>query len=98
MGKYLVLWKMVKARLPIDRKERAAGWGPLVAMVKKDIEKGKIKDWGNFVGESKGYNIFEGTEIKLMNHVQQFVPFADFEVHPVATIGQVEEMIKALAG
>ena len=50
MGKYLVLWKMVNARLPVDRKERAAGLGPLVAMVKQDIEKGKIKDWGNFVG------------------------------------------------
>ena len=98
MGKYLVIWEMDNSRLPIDRKERAAGLGPLVAMVKQDIEKGKIKDWGNFVGESRGYNIFEGTEIEVMNHVQQFVPFADFEVHAIASISQVEEMIKALAG
>ena len=97
MGKYLVIWKMVNARLPIDRKERAAGLGPLVSMVKQDIEKGKIKDWGNFVGEARGYNIFEGTEIELMNHVQRAVPFADFEVHPIATIGQVEEMLKTLS-
>ena len=98
MGKYLVLWKMDNARLPIDRRERAAGLGTLFIKVKQDIEKGKIKDWGNFVGEGRGYSIFEGTEIELMNHVQQFVPFADFEIHPIATIGQVEEMIKALAG
>jgi len=98
MGKYLVLWKVEQSRLPIDPKERGAGLGALLAKVKQDIEKGKVKDWGNFVGEARGYDVFEGTELELMNTLQQFVPFVSFEVHQVASLSQAEEMIKALAG
>ena len=49
MGKYLVLWRVVQTQIPIDPKERGEGWGMLMAMVRKDIEKGITKDWGAFV-------------------------------------------------
>jgi len=52
MGKYLLLWEVDRARIPIDPKERGAGWSLLMAMVRQDIEKGISKDWGAFVDRS----------------------------------------------
>lgn len=97
MGKYLTLWEVDKTKIPIDRKERGAGWDMLMAMVRQDIEKGITKDWGGFVGETSGYAVFEGTEIEVMNALQQYVPFVSFKVHAIATENQVNEMIKVLS-
>ena len=69
-----------------------------MAMIRKDIEKGLTKDWGSFVGETGGYAVNEGTEIEVMNGLQQYVPFCTFKVHPIATESQVNEMLKGLTG
>ncbi len=98
MGKYLLLWEIDQTKIPIDPKERGAGWGLLMAMVRQDIEKGISKDWGAFVGENNGYAIMEGTELEVMNTIAQYVPYCIFKVHPVASESQVNEMIKALSG
>jgi hypothetical protein len=98
MGKYLVLWEVDQTKVPIAPQERGAGWSALMSMVKQDIEKGISKDWGAFVGELNGYAIAEGTELEVMNMLQQYVPFVLFEVHPIASVSQVEEMIKGLTG
>ena len=34
MGKYLMLWRLDPARIPVDPKERGAGWSVLMEMVK----------------------------------------------------------------
>jgi uncharacterized heparinase superfamily protein len=52
---------------------------------------------GAFVGELRGYDVIEGTELEVMNSMQQYVPFVRFKVHPIASVSQVEEMIKALS-
>jgi hypothetical protein len=98
MGKYLVLWEVDQTKIPIDPKERGDGWGFLMAMIRKDIEKGLTKDWGSFVGETGGYAVNEGTEVEVMNALQQYVPFCTFKVHPIASESQVNEMIKGLTG
>ena len=98
MGKYLLLWEVDRTRIPIDPKERGAGWGLLMAMVRQDIEKGISKDWGAFVGEANGYAVAEGTELEVLNMVQQYAPYVIFKVHPIASESQVNEMIKALSG
>jgi len=61
MAKYLLLWEIDTTKLPVSPKERGAGWKTLMEMVKQDIKKGLIKDWGAFVGElsesvGKGYS------------------------------------------
>ena len=66
-------------------------------MVKQDIKKGLIKDWGAIVGELRGYAVEEGSELEVMNAVQQYTPFVHFKVHPIALVSQVDEMIKALS-
>ena len=98
MGKYLVLWEVDQNKIPVNPKERGEGWGMLMAMVRQDIEKGLTKDWGAFVGETKGYSINEGTEVEVMNGLQQYMPFCFFKVYSVATESQANEMIKALKG
>jgi len=98
MGKYLLLWEVDRARIPIDPKERGAGWGLLMSMVRQDIEKGVSKDWGAFVGETNGYAVAEGTEIEILNMTAQYGPFVSFKVHPIASESQVNDMIKALSG
>jgi hypothetical protein len=98
MGKYLLLWEVDRARIPIDPKERGAGWGLLMAMVRQDIEKGVSKDWGAFVGETNGYAIAEGTEIEILNMTAQYGPYVSFKVHPIASESQVNDMIKTLSG
>ncbi len=96
MGKYLLLWEIDWMKVPVNPKERGAGFNMLLEMVKKDIKNGKTKDWGSFIGEHSGYSVVEGTEVEVMNQLQQFTPFVHFKVHPIASVSQVEEMIKAL--
>jgi len=98
MARYLVLWEVDLTKVPLDRKERAAGWAALMNMVRQDREKGLIKDWGEFLGGNKGYAIDEGSELDVMKAIQQYVPFVKFEVHQVASESQVNEMIKAISG
>jgi hypothetical protein len=96
MGKYLVLWEIDATRIPVSPKERGTGWGALMELVKQDMKKGVTKDWGAFVGERHGYSINEGTELDIMASLQQYSPFVHFKVHPIASVGQVEELIRAL--
>jgi len=96
MGKYLVLWEVDQARVPISPQERGAGWGALIDMVRGDLKKGMLKDWGAFVGEINGYAVWEGTEVEIGNALQQYVPWVHFKVHPIASVNQVDEVIKAL--
>lgn len=98
MGKYLMLWEVEQAKIPIDSKERGTGWGMLMAMVKQDREKGLLSSWGSFVGETNGYGIYEGSEVEVMNAIQQYIPFVIFDVKPIASEEQVNEMIKAMTG
>lgn len=97
MGKYLVLWEVDQAKISMDSKERATGWSVLMNMVKKDRKKGLTKDWGAYVGETRGYTVIDGPELDVMTTLQRYVPFVKFNVHPVATETQVKKMIKALS-
>jgi hypothetical protein len=96
MGKYLMLWEIDWTKVPVNPKERGAGWSLLLEMVKEDMKKGLTKDWGTFIGELGGYAVNEGSELEVMNAVQRYTPFVRFKVHPIASVSQVEEMIKAL--
>ncbi len=98
MGKYLIRWEIDQTKIPLDPKQRGEGWGFLLAMVKQDIEKRITTDWGAFIGEASGYSVIEGSEVEVMNALQQYVPYCKFKSHPVASISQVEEMLKALSG
>lgn len=97
MGKYLLLWEIDQSKVPISATERGTGWSLLIAMVKQDLQKGAMKDWGAFVGELNGYTVVEGSEVEIGNLIQQYVPFVSFETHPVASVGQVDQIIQGLS-
>jgi hypothetical protein len=96
MARYLVLWEVDNSRLPVDPKERATGWKALMDLVKKDIEDGVSKDWGLFVGENRGYAIFEANEVEIGIRLQQYVPFIIFKTYPIAGVSKVEKVHKAM--
>ena len=98
MGKYLLLWNLDPARIPVDPKERGTGWGVLMEMVKKDLEKGIMKDWGSFVAEGKGFCVMEGDETEISINLQRYSPYVGFETHPFMSANQVGKMLKALVG
>ena len=98
MGKYLVLWEIDKTKVPVNPKERGDGWRMLTNMVKQDLAKGVVKDWGAFVGELNGYFVAEGSEVELGKLTQQYVPFVFFKTYPAASIAQVEDVLKSLSG
>lgn len=98
MGKYLLIWRLDPARMPVDPKERAKGWSGLIAMVKNDLEKGISKDWGAFIGEGSGYAIVEGSETEVSIMTQQYSPYVGFETHPIMSASQIGDMLKALGG
>ena len=97
MPKYFMTWEIDPNKVPISREERAAAWNPMIEMVKQGIKEGRIKEWGAFVGEMRGYSIAEGTEAEVGAFNQQWVPFVSFQVHPVATVSDMEEIIASLS-
>ena len=97
MARYLMLWSLDKSLIPQDPKDRGGGWSLLMEMVKQDMQKGVTKDWGLFPSEGAGYCVLEGTNVEIMKTTEQYVPYVDFETHPVATAGEALELIKHLS-
>ena len=98
MAKFHLLWRLNEANVPADPKERGQGWGLLMAMVKQDLKKGVLKDWGAFPSEGKGYCIAEGSAVEVMKMTEQYVPYVSFESKAVATADDVGALIKHLSG
>ena len=98
MGRYLLYWKLNQNLVPADPKERAQGWGMLMEMVKQDVAKGLTKDWGAFPGENRGYSILEGNPLDVMKMTQQYAPYVGFEVHPVASMDEITELLRHMSG
>lgn len=97
MGRYLSLWEVDHSRLPTNPKEIASGWSLLASMVKEDMKKGIIKDWGAFVGEINGYSIAEGTEVEIGKLNVRYAPFVRFKVYATTPLSEVEQVIKSLS-
>jgi hypothetical protein len=50
------------------------------------------------VSKTSGYSILEGTEVEVGSYLQKFVSFVSFKLFPIASVSQVEEVIKSLSG
>ena len=96
MGKYLLLWELDRTKIPLDPKEREVEFNMLMKVIKQDKKKGILKDWGVFVGASHGYSIVQGTEIEVIKAIQRYTPLVYFAGHPIASVTQAGEMIKAM--
>lgn len=96
MAKYLLTWDIEPSRMPNSPAEIATGWKMLAGLVKKDFETGKMKDWGSFPGERRGYSVLEGSEQDLMRVTMQYAPFVNFEIHQVSSIDDVIEFLSSV--
>ena len=98
MSKLLILWEMEASKMPTDPNEQAALLGKEMEMTKQALERGDITDWGLYAGGSKGYALSEGTAIDAFKASMNFSPYVKFEVHPVLSLGEVAEAMKAMMG
>ena len=98
MAKYHLFWNLDEARVPIDAKERGDARGLMMALVKQDMENGFVKDWAAFTSEGQGYVIVEGTNVEIMKITEQYVPYIRFEIKPVSSAEEVNELIQHLSG
>jgi hypothetical protein len=97
MGKYHITWECDPSKIPVSAKERGDGWLILAEMVKEDIKKGIMKDWGAFPGEVNGYFIAECTELEVARMCTQYHPYVFFKIKPVISVSQAEELFKSMA-
>lgn len=93
MPRYHFYWTLNEAIIPADAKERGGGWSLLMTMIKHDMEKGVLKDWGAFTSEGRGYCVAEGSNVEVMKMTEQYVPFVFFESKPVSTFDEVSQLI-----
>ena len=98
MAKFFISWSLDKSRIPVDQKERGAGWALLMDMIKDDRENGILQDWGAFPSEGKGYSIVEGSNLDVMKMTDRYVPYVNFEVCPVVSILEADEFLKHMTG
>lgn len=96
MPKFLCTWELDHSKIPVDPKERAAGWNMLMKVVHQDIKNGLTTDWGAFAGGGKGYAVFEGSAAEIYTSIQQYIPFVQFELHPLVSANEVDEIIQKM--
>ncbi|NVM31463.1 MAG: hypothetical protein HWN65_21675 [Candidatus Helarchaeota archaeon] len=96
MGIFLILWEADTTKLPIDRKEIGRGNELLIAAVKEDLKKGRIKHWGMILGEAAGYAVAEGDKMEISKTINQYNPFIKFKVNELLSIDEVAEVNKDL--
>ena len=95
MTKFMTLWKIDKTRIPEDSGERTERDTHLLNLVKEDIEKGVILDWGMFASGDviEGYTICEGAEQDITRENLKYAPYIKFRTYPILSISHVEEIV-----
>lgn len=93
--KYFCLWEMDMSKMPTDPKEKAAAMMKMIEMTKEGQKTHPGWEWGNFVGENKGYATATGDAKELMKSTLAFSPYVQFKVYQAASIGEFEEAFKS---
>jgi hypothetical protein len=96
MGRYLTIWEADESKIPVNPEERKVGWLGAIEMTKQDIKDGFIKDYGVFLGQTKGFSISEGTEDEVIRVTLKYIPYFRFKIYPLVSLQKLEEVIKAM--
>lgn len=96
MARYIIMWEVDESRIPVDPAERKAAWLGAVEMAKQEIKDGLVKYWGGFLGQTKGFDIIEGTEDQVLSTTLKYIPYFRFNVIPLISIEKLEEALKAM--
>ena len=95
MAKYFITWEADEHLWPIDAKENAELGVKLGELIQKAVEKGKMTDWGIFIGGDRGYITADGDAAELYAELQQYHPYIDFMVHQVLSLNEAMAAQKA---
>ena len=95
MGRYLCLWEIHHTAIPTSN-EGWAQWEDMLGWLKEQMEGGFFKDWGQFIGELRGYAVIEGSEMDVSRMAQRLIGVCSFHIHPIASVDQVGEMVRGL--
>jgi hypothetical protein len=96
MPNYLMTWELDTTKVPVNPKERATAWLPMIQMVKQDMQSGILKAWGSYIGEMRGFGYFEGSEEEVIKMAQRYIPFVHFTTHVAAKVDQLEKIFEAM--
>ncbi len=94
MTKFLTLFELDRTKIPDSPEEQMQYYAMLRSMMKEDMENGKTKEFGAFVGGLKGFVIREGTEQEVEMEIGKYVKFTNYKTYPFHDINQLEEMAK----
>jgi hypothetical protein len=97
MPKYFNLWELDYNKMPPDPKERAAIVKKLMEITKKFSQDHPGSDWGQFLGENKGYASGSESWKDLAIIHQALMPYVRFyEVHQVVSMEESEEIFNTM--
>ena len=97
MSQYILFWEIEESRLPEETEARGALVSGLLDQLKTDQQKGKIKEWGAFLGGGKGFCLVEGGDTDVAALMHRYRPYVRFESQPYLSLSRVEDMLKSLA-
>lgn len=63
-------------------------------MIKEDLTKGVLKDFGMSVNGSMGYAISELPEKELYASLMRFQPYVDYEIHPILLVDDLINILE----
>ncbi len=94
MARYFVHWEVDRSAMPANPKDRI---GVVMNLMKIPREETKIKEWGNFGFNGKGYCVLEGTEQDIATFILKNSPIFKFsEPIPALTVDQSNEVVEKL--
>jgi hypothetical protein len=96
MPKYLTTWKIDKSKMPVDNKENMEIMMKMMEITGQFLKESPGNDWGQFIGETSGFGIVNGSWQDVARVCLQLRPYVDFQVHQVASFDEAIESHKAL--
>jgi hypothetical protein len=71
-------------------------WEADESKIPVDPKDGKVKDWGVFLGQVRGFSISEGTEEEVQAISMKYVPFFRFQIYPLISMDQSTAIVNAM--
>lgn len=94
---YLMTWEIDTSKVPLNSKERANVFLPMLRETKKDMQSGLLKAWGSYPGEMRGFGLFEGSDEEAIKMAHKYIPIVNFTTHPAVTADQLEKILEEMA-
>ena len=98
MPKFHVKWELNPHMTPASAEERVKLWLSMLEMVKKEMQTGKLVDWGHNGDSSGGYAVWDGvSEEEMFTSMLKYMPYVDFDSKPVLSVDETISSIKKAA-